>query len=772
MRQSHLALRKAGESDRPPGGAPRTKKADRDPKKFYDSQVKRLDAMRDSYERDREAAPPYMEPSLIFKVEVLPGFHDDTFRSGLKGAGIQTIASAPDENGHCVALADDPNLTRFREKLEKYKSDERPSFIDLIKDVGEISPDEKKGRSLSARPVPRDKQEYVDVEVWRMEDDRLKKFTAGMRTMIRERHGRITDEMTTSSFYVARAHCSGQTLDELARLREVARIDRPVDARVWAQGARDEGGGVARGRPEPGMPGILVVDSGVNDHPLLKGSIGGRKAHPSDDGGVVKGYDVDDGGHGTSVAGAALYGDVEKCRADDDFSPKVWIYSAKVMYGGGGGGAVFHKESLIEHQLKDAVEHASANYRNCRIVNISLGDTERVMRDGERQFRIASLIDELSAVHPGLLFVIAAGNLDEDDARGGGHPDRHADPPGRFRVADPATSAHGITVGSIDAAAQKDAAVWPSRFTRVGPGLRGMVKPELVESGGNDGRGGLLVLNPQWHSDGRQFARDEGTSLSAPAVSHMMAMLARAYPGASRNLLTALALSSAVAPARMPGRLGKLGEKGDSASARKILNVYGYGRPSLEHALYSDSGRVALAYDGAIGPKRVDFFPLALPDGFYQKKGARSIEVSLAYDPPTNANRRDYMGVTMDYRMYKNTPLDSVRDAYDAAASGPDAAESVGKRLGKCTVNLRPGPAIRRATAHQKSSASYRKRPRIDARHPLVLAVSCQKKWHKSEDYMQKYAIVVTARHGGEIDLYGEISQSVPAMPKADKVAV
>ena len=196
------------------------------------------------------------------------------------------------------------------------------------------------------------------------------------------------------------------------------------------------------------------------------------------------------------------------------------------------------------------MEHAASAYENYRIVNISFGDTGRVTGDGDRQFRIASLIDELSAEHVDLLFVIAAGNLDEEDLYDRDHPDCLADPPGRFRVIDPATSVHGITVGSIEPA-RKDAPVLPSRFTRVGPGLRGMIKSELVENGGD-----VLVLNPRWHSDGRPFTHDRGTSLSAPAVSHMMAMLARSFPNASRNLLKALALSSAYMPAQRPGLLG------------------------------------------------------------------------------------------------------------------------------------------------------------------------------------------------------------------------
>ena len=163
--------------------------------------------------------------------------------------------------------------------------------------------------------------------------------------------------------------------------------------------------------------------------------------------------------------------------------------------------------------------------------------------------------------------------------------------------------------------------------------------------------------------------------------------------------------------------------------------MYGYGRPNLNYALYSDTDRVVLTYDGSIGLKRVDFFPLILPDEFFQQKGIRSIEVSLAYDPPTNTNRQEYVSVTVDYRLYKNTSLDSVRDAYEDASSGVRTEESLGKRLKNCEVNLLPGYRIRRATTHQKSSVVYVNKPRIDSRHPLVLAVSCQKRWHPDPDY-------------------------------------
>ena len=183
MRRPHLPLRKVGESDRPPGRGPRTRKARRDSEAFCRTQIRLLDALKVSYERDRKAVPRYIDPNLVFKIELLSDVHDDTFRRELKGVGIHTISSAPDAKGYWVAFVDDSNFTEFRQKLEKYTTDTKPGFIDQIKAVREIPPEEKMSESLSGRPVPGDEWEYVDVEVWRMDDERLEKFVSGMRTM-------------------------------------------------------------------------------------------------------------------------------------------------------------------------------------------------------------------------------------------------------------------------------------------------------------------------------------------------------------------------------------------------------------------------------------------------------------------------------------------------------------------------------------------------------------------------------------------------------------
>ena len=64
------------------------------------------------------------------------------------------------------------------------------------------------------------------------------------------------------------------------------------------------------------------------------------------------------------------------------------------------------------------------------------------------------------------------------------------------RVANPAQSLQALTVGSISYGAFEDGAWgsfgrqdgWPSAFSRSGPGIWNVIKPEVVEYGGDDSR--------------------------------------------------------------------------------------------------------------------------------------------------------------------------------------------------------------------------------------------------------------------------------------------
>lgn len=754
---SHLPLIKSSIFDKKKkSGGFGYAKTKRDVNEFYKAEIKKLDFIGDTYKKDKETYHNYFDPNLIFKIKLTNGHspYDESFRNELKRAGIETIASAPDKQGYWVAFTDDADFSKFRLKLKTRISKDKATFVDMIDGIEEIPPEEKLDKSLREKPLVKDKSEYLTVEIWKMEDNQLQKFMHGLSSLIKDNHGEICDTLAIDSFCILRIKCDSLLLAKLIKLREVSHVERLPQISPRVKLDADIETFDVHGSPDEDKPGILIVDSGINNHPLLEYAIASKNVFPSFDGKIRKDVDIDDVGHGTMVAGIALYGDVGKCIQDKKFDPQVWLHSAKVMYMGDYGNAVFHEKSLLEHQLKDAIEQTVKEHPRCKIVNISLGDSNRKMWPGQRQFRIASLIDELAFQYCDILFTIAAGNNQDDVSEYETYPNYLIDDDARVKIIDPATSIHGITVGSIFpfGAANSD---YPSPFTRVGLGLQRAIKPELVDYGGGFDQD-LTTINSRWLEEGRLFTLDRGTSLSAPKIAHFLAKLKDAFPDASRNFLKALLLSSAVVPSDLPSPLNEINVcKNDDL--QKILSIFGYGKPDLTRALYSESNRVLLTHDGKIRLNCVELFEINLPKEFFTENGRRIIEITLVFDPPTNRNRANYLGVTMEYHLFKNSSVENVRRTYEEIKIDEKNESIVPEQLHNREIKMLPGVNLRKKGAHQKSIKKYCKKPKIIFDEPLVLAVICQKKWFDQNKYQQPYSVIVTFTHEHEIDLYNMI---------------
>jgi type I restriction enzyme M protein len=85
----------------------------------------------------------------------------------------------------------------------------------------------------------------------------------------------------------------------------------------------------------------------------------------------------------------------------------------------------------------------------------------------------------------------------------------------------------------------------------------------------------------------RLFTTARGTSYAAPLVAYKAAMVLRAFPGASANLLRALLVNSASVPTQSEDRLKDVHEDA-------VRHVCGYGIPDATRATTSDVNRVVL----------------------------------------------------------------------------------------------------------------------------------------------------------------------------------
>jgi hypothetical protein len=446
----------------------------------------------------------------------------------------------------------------------------------------------------------------------------------------------------------------------------------------------------------------------------------------------------------------------------------------------------YEEEYLLENQLEEAIDYFVRNYPNCKVINISLGNSNLIYQEGEKQFRFAAIIDEIAyrLQDKNLVFVLSAGNFWYDsDSR----ELIHKDYPDYLlredaRIIDPATAAIALTVGSLSMGKgsskyPNDARIaiakeekYPSPFTRHGFGVDGMIKPDLVEFGGdlilerdridyNDWGPAIMTLNKNFQGSSL-FKAYVGTSFSAPRVANLAAKLFTKFPNASSNLIRGLIADSAQIPTNIPSFL--------DSDFKNLQTIYGYGQPNFERAAYSTENQVLLLEDHQSLPvgKYCIYEVPALPREFVETKGTKTLSVTLAFDPPTRHTRGDsYLGITMEFHLFKNVPKEKLTQAFTDAKKNKDSdfTEIPIGHLNKNKIKLSPNLTTRKKGTLQKGQHQFKSPKWKYEDKPLYLVVACNKKWVDPEEFpSQRYALVVSIAHSDPgVNLYNQIKLSI-----------
>jgi hypothetical protein len=145
-------------------------------------------------------------------------------------------------------------------------------------------------------------------------------------------------------------------------------------------------------------PLIGIIDSGINNHPLIGDVIVASIGVPSTLG------SADDFGHGTRVGGVALFGDLRAQLAAGTLERGARLCSAKVVDDRG----AFEDRRLVPSQMREAITTLNSRF-GCRIFVVALGDTKRPY-DGGKVGTWAATLDEL-ARELDVLIVVSSGNL-------------------------------------------------------------------------------------------------------------------------------------------------------------------------------------------------------------------------------------------------------------------------------------------------------------------------------------------------------------------------
>jgi hypothetical protein len=143
----------------------------------------------------------------------------------------------------------------------------------------------------------------------------------------------------------------------------------------------------------------------------------------------------------------------------------------------------------------------------------------------------------------------------------------------------------------------------------------------------------------------------------------------------------------------------------------------------------------------------------------------------LAFDPPTRPTRGDsYLGVTMEFNLFKGIPKESVVNAYvDASKTdNPDKFAEISMDILKeqyrgssINVDLSPNSTLRKKGTVQKGHIKLTKQAKKYNNLPMTLVVSCNRKWADPDD-IQRYALVVSISHSdSQVNLYNRVKLKV-----------
>ncbi|BDA73850.1 Peptidase S8 and S53, subtilisin, kexin, sedolisin [Calothrix sp. PCC 7716] len=764
----------------------------------------------------QKTSPFRLDPKLIFKIKVAKkqSFPDDLVTQ----IGLNVLAREP--NKAIVVFSCDKELAEFKKRLESYsqiKDGPKYEYFGAIDELVPLEPEDRIGRLLELKPVQPDEIAALDLELWHTGDRKeMRKYLDDIADVLESLTSdatpmRMSDSYIGEYLCIARIKVTYEVLELLLLEKIVKEIDRPPQPGFERTGDYNL---PISSFPEVVPPpedncGILVIDSGVlRGHPLIAPVLGEAEVFPDAKRKIIEGGPDDVVGHGTSVAGLAIYGNIENCIKQGSFDPTAWLFSARVTDENG----KYDEDILVETQLDQAIRAFVEQYPNCKVINISLGNADQIYRTGLKQFRLAAKIDEIAYQyqHKNILFVISAGNAFYEEAQS--NEQLRTDYPNYLlnksaRIIDPATSAIALTVGSLsfgrgsitepsDVRRQAIANLsgYPSPFTRTGFGVDGMVKPDVVDFGGDfvldltyrkgidlpkvnilpDSVAGVSVITLSKDFNSSLFHICSGTSFAAPCIANLAAQLVTKYPQASSNLVRALIVNSALLPKEIPPEFQCKDKKSQSEQIKKQLAIYGYGQPNLQRAMYSAENYVVLSEDNIL--IKVGYFHIyeipQLPPDFIKTKGTRILSICLAFDPPTRPTRGDsYLGVTMEFDLFKGIDRQTLMNAYEAASktsSADEPTENTKKKLTEkygagIVVKLSPGSTVRKKGTVQRGQVEITPRATKYNDGPMTLIVSCNRKWANPDEIeMQRYALVASISHSDpQVNLYNRMKLQI-----------
>ena len=521
-------------------------------------------------------------------------------------------------------------------------------------------------------------------EVWLRRDDgheveRFELFAGEAQIQVGNRRLAFDDRIVCLAFATP-SQLSGSldVLNDLAELRRAKAgsaffvAEFPAEQAVWAQDL------LARLTPPPAdAPAVCVLDTGVSQaHPLIEPALATEDAAAAD---VAWGsYDNPvHQGHGTAMAGLALYGDLPPIlEGIGPIAVRHLLESVKILppagenppdlYGAITGAAVSRPEIQAPNRRRvfsmavtapDDGELGQPTSWSAAMDALAAGRMFDVDTSG-----LVYLDDAEEEVHR--LFVVAAGNVPPEHY----HVD-HLDVSDAKAVQDPAHAWNVLTVGAFtDKAVIEDPAYdgWSpvanpgdlSPFSSTGVLLSSKWpnKPDVVFEGGNvacdgqsfdDGVADLCLLSTFFRPHEKLFVLANATSAATAQVARIAVLpiveFSSIWPETVRALVVHSARWTPLMQQSFPASPTK-------AQVRSLVNRYGFGVPDVSRVLRSANDALTLVSESVIHPysdgktREMHVHNLPWPSDVLQQMGEQEVRlrVTLSYLVEPNPARRGW----------------------------------------------------------------------------------------------------------------------------------
>jgi len=512
----------------------------------------------------------------------------------------------------------------FLRKINSYATEDtqrnRPKNAKLIDSISDIrrAVVESFWRSDERDLIPGDDSDWVEIWLSSDSEEVISRFELLLREANVESRAEILTfpERSVKLILVTRAQLEGlvELSDDISEFRAARRLasfflqlenqEQLEIARQLLERTRfDETGSV-----------VCILDGGVNNgHLLLQPVLNDNDLHAVDPAWGV----ADDDGHGTMMAGTAIFGDLLKILSDDaPIRIGHRLESAKILP----PPPATNPKRLWGYMTAQGISRAEIQAPDRRRVSC-MAVTSIEDRDRGRPSSWSASLDELSSGYEDdtrRLITVSAGNVN-DPINWQNYPDDNF----TNEVHDPGQAWNVLTIGAFTektlitdptlngyVAIAPEGGLSPYSTTSVDwPARKWPIKPDVVFEGGNVARAPddslfdadeLQLLSTYYDPQTAQFASFKATSAACAQAAWMSAQIQAEYPNAWPETIRGLIVHAADWTEAMKQQF--LPEAPSKADYAELLRICGYGVPNLGRALACAANSLTLISQAVMQP--------------------------------------------------------------------------------------------------------------------------------------------------------------------------